>query len=236
VAAPTAPALPEGEDKTRAVRSMFDRIAPRYEAMNRILTFGLDAAWRRRTITSLGLAEGARILDLACGTGDLYRLAQAQGYEVIGADLSLGMLEAASSPLRGVEADGAHLPFATASFDGLTCGYALRNFTDLDATIAEMARVLRPGGRLSVIDVATPRSKVLRVGHGLWFKRAVPFIGGIFSDRDAYSYLPRSTAYLPPTEELRRRFVAAGFSAVNCHLLSGGISQLLVGTRAGLPR
>ena len=231
----SAPATPhpQGEEKTAAVRSMFDTIAPRYEFMNRVLTFGLDRAWRNRAIRSLALPAGSVVLDLACGTGDLTRLATAAGYQVVGADLSLGMLEASTKPLVGTEADAAHLPFGDASMDGLLCGYALRNFTDLDASISEMARVVRPGGRLSVLEVSAPSSKLLGLGHRMWFTKAVPLIGGLLSDRAAYQYLPRSTAYLPGPEELRRRFSAAGFSAVNITQLSGGISQLIVATRAG---
>ena len=126
---------------------MFDTIAPRYDLMNRLMTFGLDQAWRRGAVGSLALAEGALVLDLACGTGDLSRLARRRGYRVIGADLSAGMLAANGTSTPLVEADGSHLPFADGTFDGLVCGYALRNFTDLSATMAECARVLRAGGQ-----------------------------------------------------------------------------------------
>jgi demethylmenaquinone methyltransferase/2-methoxy-6-polyprenyl-1,4-benzoquinol methylase len=212
---------------------MFDAIAPRYELINKIITFGLDRRWRRATLDSLGLQRGARILDLACGTGDFSRMAASAGYVAIGADLSLGMLEAATSPLIAVEADAAFLPFARGSFDGVLCGYALRNFTDLDGVIAEMARVLRPGGRLAVIDVAAPDSRFLRFGYNLWFNRCVPFLGGLLSNKAAYHYLPRSTAYLPPREDLLSRFRVAGFSGVNHHLVFGGLSQRIQATKQG---
>ncbi len=233
-AAPTAP-LPTGEEKTARVRAMFDTIAPRYDLMNRLMTFGLDQAWRRGAVASLALPEDALVLDLACGTGDLSRLALRRGYRVVGADLSAGMLAAngASTPL--VEADGSRLPFADAAFDGLVCGYALRNFTDLAAALAECARVLRAGGRLAVLEVDAPTSRLWRAGYDAWFNRAVPALGGAISDREAYHYLPRSVAYLPRAPVLRRMLLEAGFSAVGIRPLAGGLSQLVVATRAGSP-
>lgn len=232
--ASTAPLL-TGEEKTARVRAMFDTIAPRYDLMNRIMTFGLDQAWRRGTVASLALPEDALVLDLACGTGDLSRLALRRGYRVVGADLSAGMLAAngASTPL--VEADGSRLPFGDGAFDGLVCGYALRNFTDLAATLSECARVLRAGGRLAVLEVDAPTSRLWRAGYDVWFNRAVPALGGAISDSEAYHYLPRSVAYLPPAPVLRRMLLGAGFSAVGIRPLAGGLSQLVVATRAGSP-
>ncbi len=227
--------LPTGEEKTARVRAMFDTIAPRYDLMNRLMTFGLDQAWRRGAVASLALPEDALVLDLACGTGDLSRLALRRGCRVVGADLSAGMLAAngASTPL--VEADGSRLPFADGAFDGLVCGYALRNFTDLAATLSECARVLRSGGRLAVLEVDAPTSRLWRAGYDVWFNRAVPALGGAISDREAYHYLPRSVAYLPPAPVLRRMLLQAGFSAVGIRPLAGGLSQLVVATRAGCP-
>jgi demethylmenaquinone methyltransferase / 2-methoxy-6-polyprenyl-1,4-benzoquinol methylase len=227
--------LPTGADKTVQVRAMFDTIAPRYDLVNRLMTFGLDQGWRRSTITALALPDGALVLDLACGTGDLSRLGRRKGYRMIGADLSAGMLAANASATPLVEADGSHLPFVDAAFDGLVCGYALRNFTDLAATLAEAARVLRPGGRLAVLEVDAPTSPLLRAGYDVWFTRAVPALGGALSDRKAYRYLPESVAYLPDAPTLRRLLLDAGFSAVGIRPLAGGLSQLVVATRAGAP-
>jgi demethylmenaquinone methyltransferase / 2-methoxy-6-polyprenyl-1,4-benzoquinol methylase len=214
---------------------MFDTIAPRYDLVNRVMTFGLDQRWRRTTVAALALPEGARVLDLACGTGDLSRAALRLDYRVVGADLSAGMLAANGATTPLVEADGRALPFATASFDGLVCGYALRNFTDLGATLSECARVLRAGGRLAVLEVDAPSSPVWRAGFDLWFTKAVPVLGGMLSDREAYRYLPESVAYLPPTPVLRRMLLDAGFAAVGVRPLAGGLSQLVVATRAGVP-
>ncbi len=215
---------------------MFDAIAPRYELVNRIITFGLDTQWRKTTLKSLGLPSGSRLLDLACGTGDFTRMATSAGFDVVGADLSLGMLSAAKGLERGVEADAAHLPFPSHAFDGLLCGYALRNFTDLDGAIAEMGRVLRPGGRLAILEVAAPKSRFLRFGYELWFNRCVPFLGGLLSDKQAYAYLPKSVAYLPEREELLDLFRKHGFSGVNHHVILGGLSQRISATKRGAPQ
>jgi len=226
--------LPTGEAKTARVRSMFDAIAPRYDLVNRVITLGMDQGWRRSTVEALALAPHALLLDLACGTGDLSQMARRRGYRVIGADLSWGML-AASKRGPVIQCDAARLPLASGSLDGVVCGYALRNFTDLAASLRESARVLRPGGRIAVLEVATPPKGLLRTGYRIWFERVVPLIGGFLSDPEAYRYLPRSTAYLPHEAELRRLFVEAGFSTVGRRLLYGGLSQLLTATRTGLP-
>lgn len=225
--------LPEPSEKTAVVRQMFDDIAPRYELVNRVMTFGLDARWRRRAVRLLALPRGSTVLDLACGTGDLSRTARSSGLRTFGADLSFGMLGASHEAGPLVQADAASLPIVDESVDGLICGYALRNFTDLPASLAEMARVIRPGGRLSIIEVAAPRRKVVLAGYRLWFERAVPVIGGLLSDRDAYRYLPASTAYLPEPDELREMLLGVGFSGVNHHLLNGGLSQIITATRRG---
>jgi demethylmenaquinone methyltransferase/2-methoxy-6-polyprenyl-1,4-benzoquinol methylase len=214
---------------------MFDAIAPRYDLVNRLMTFGLDQAWRRTTVGALALPSGSLLLDLACGTGDLTRLARSRGHRVIGADLSAGMLAANGTGAPLVQADGSRLPFPDGAFDGLVCGYALRNFTDLPATLRETARVLRPGGRVAILEVDAPTSPLLRAGYHVWFEKVVPVLGGALSDREAYDYLPRSTAYLPATPELRRLLMAAGYAAVGIRPLAGGLSQLVIATRSGEP-
>ena len=133
----------------------------------------------------------------------------------------------------GASPTGSQLPFADGAFDGLVCGYALRNFTDLAATLRESARALRPGGRLGVLEVDVPTSGVWRFGFDLWFNKAVPVLGGVLSDRTAYRYLPASVAYLPPSPVLRQMLLDAGFSAVGIRPLAGGLSQLILATRVG---
>lgn len=227
--------MPVGEEKTARVRSMFDAIAPRYDLINRLMTFGLDQAWRRDTLKALALPTGSRLLDLACGTGDLSKLATRQGYRVVGADLSLGMLAANRAAVPLVQSDSTRLPFNEGAFDGLVCGYALRNFTELAQAFDEMARVVRPGGRLAILEVDAPTSPLLKAGYSVWFDRVVPLIGSALSDREAYHYLPRSVAYLPPAPTMRRMLLEAGFSGVGVRPLAGGLSQLIFATRAGLP-
>lgn len=226
--------LPTGPEKTARVRAMFDSIAPRYDFVNKMITFGLDGRWRRRTVAALGLPSQSVILDLACGTGALSEVARRCNFSVLGADLSLGMLQSRTDHLPAIQADARSLGVRSHSVDGVVCSYALRNFTDLEASLAEAARVIRPGGRIAILEVDTPTSPLLRLGHRLWFRRAVPCIGGLLSDRSAYRYLPRSTAYLPSNDELRTLLVRVGFSCVNRHILLGGASQILTATRIGL--
>ena len=228
---PTQP-LPEGEAKATTVRSMFDAIAPRYDLVNRIMTFRLDVRWRRRTVRRLDLPDGSVVLDLACGTGDLCRDLERAGLAPIGMDLSWGMLAAARTSAPLVHGDALHLPVADGAADGVTCGFALRNLTGLEPFFAELARALRPGGRIAILEVDSPPNPLLRLGHGLYFGRVVPFIGGLLSDRDAYRYLPRSVAYLPSEEDLLATIASAGFVGVAKERCSGGIAQLLTATRA----
>lgn len=224
--------LPQGEHKRAAVRAMFDAIAPRYDLVNRLMTFGLDMPWRRRTVRLLGLAPGSVVGDLACGTGDLARLCQAAGHRVVGLDLSAGMLAAARTAAPLVLGDAASLPLAGGSLDGVVSGFALRNFADLDRVLAETARVVRPWGRLALLEVDTPANPVLAGGHRIWFRHAVPRLGGALSDGPAYRYLPRSVAYLPPRADLLRRIERAGFTTVEHHGLAGGVAQVLTATRS----
>jgi demethylmenaquinone methyltransferase/2-methoxy-6-polyprenyl-1,4-benzoquinol methylase len=226
-------ALPEPDEKAAAVDAMFDSIAPRYDRLNRILTLGLDRAWRRTAVETLGLHAGARVLDVACGTGDLCREASAAGGWVVGLDRSAGMLAAADAsgaPGSFVRGDGLALPVRTGAFDGITCGFALRNVVALEPLFSEFARALKPGGRVAILEVAEPERAVFRAGHRVYFRHVVPFVGGLLSDRAAYRYLPDSTAYLPPPAELTRLLAAAGFAPVTRRLLGLGAAQLLCGT------
>ena len=223
--------LPEGDDKAAAVRSMFDAIAPRYDLVNRIMTFRMDVGWRRRAVHRLALAPRSTVADLACGTGDLCRELARQGIDPIGIDLSFGMLAAGTSGAAVVEADALVLPLADAAVDGATCGFALRNLVALEPFFAELARVVRPGGRIALLEVAQPDNAVMRWGHGIYFGKIVPRIGGALSDPTAYRYLPKSVAYLPEPPVLVDQLRRAGFADAERQLLSGGIAQLLVATR-----
>ncbi|MDQ6784388.1 MAG: ubiquinone/menaquinone biosynthesis methyltransferase [Actinomycetota bacterium] len=227
----TAPPLPTGDAKASAVRSMFDRIAPRYDLVNRLMTFGMDRSWRRQAVASLTVDVGATVIDVACGTGDLCRVLARAGYRPVGIDVSAGMLAHARTSAPLVHGDGLCLPFADGKVDGAVSGFALRNFVALDPLLDELARVLRRGGRIALLDVATPANPAVRAGHAVYFGRVVPRIGGLLSDGAAYRYLPQSVAYLPPVADLLDLVRAAGFEAVERRLLSGGISQLITATR-----
>jgi demethylmenaquinone methyltransferase/2-methoxy-6-polyprenyl-1,4-benzoquinol methylase len=223
--------LPQGADKVVAVRRMFDTIAPRYDRLNRIISLGLDTRWRRRAVADLGLPGGSRVLDLASGTGDLCIDLAGAGLVPVSVDLSFGMLAADRSGAPLVQADILRLPVPDASVDGVTCGFALRNLLDLGAFFDELARVVRPGGRVALLDVSTPRNPVMRWGNGIYFGKVVPAIGGLLSDGAAYRYLPKSVAYLPSPVEMVGRLRRAGFADADQVQLSGGLTQLLTGTR-----
>jgi len=210
---------------------MFDRISTRYDLVNRVMTFGMDVGWRRRAVRELRLPGGALVVDLACGTGDLCDELLTGGYRAVGFDFSHGMLRNARTSAPLVEADALRLPLADDSVDGATCGFALRNVTEVTALFAETARVLRPGGRVAFLETSEPDGRLLRAGHAVYFKRIVPLIGGALSDREAYRYLPRSMAYLPEPARLLSMLADASFAGIERIALGGGVAQLLVGTR-----
>lgn len=222
--------LPQGDDKRYAVQRLFDAISPRYDLVNRLMTFGMDVGWRRTAVTSLRLPGRALVADLACGTGDFCRELERNGYRTIGFDFSHGMLVNARTDATLAEADILQLPLADGSLDGVTCGFALRNVVSLGGFLRELGRVVRPGGRVALLDASKPDNRLLRAGHGVYFNRVVPMIGGTISSKAAYAYLPRSMAYLPPPGEMVSMLRDAGFPDADRRQLSGGLTQLLVGT------
>jgi demethylmenaquinone methyltransferase/2-methoxy-6-polyprenyl-1,4-benzoquinol methylase len=231
----SAARLPAEAEKRATVRAMFDRIAPRYDLLNRLLTGGLDQRWRRALLAAANVGPGDRVVDLACGTGDLATLARARGAAVIGVDFSREMLRAARRGGAGapfVQADAQALPLASGIASVVTCGFALRNFVSLPAVLGECARVLRTGGRLALLEVDRPQLGVVRAGHSLYFDRVVPRIGALLSDRAAYRYLPDSTQYLPAEPELLALIERAGFARPAKRRLLLGAVQLLIAERA----
>ncbi len=223
--------LPQGVEKVVAVQEMFDAIAPRYNFVNRLMTFGLDRKWRDRTVKSLHLPSGSRVLDLASGTGDLCIDLQNNGYIPLSIDLSLGMLRADRSGSPRSQADIQKLPFPNACVDGIVCGFALRNLENLKIFFSEIARVTRFKGRVALLDVSIPTNRFVRFGNSIYFGKVVPLIGGLFSDRAAYKYLPRSLAYLPKPEIIVEMLEQSGFTDVKHEQLSGGLTQLFSATR-----
>ena len=229
--------LPTGDEKRVRVRDMFDRIAPRYDALNRVMSVGMDQRWRRHALEKIAVGKGDLVVDLACGTGDFCELVEQRGAEVIGVDFALQMLRQGHQrglDFRAVQADGEWLPFRSASVDVVTCGFALRNFVSLKAVLREIARILKPGGRTALIDVDRPTFGPIRFAHSLYFDHLVPLVGGIVSDRKAYRYLPQSTAYLPPPDELRAMLSSVGFLEVRRESLFMGSAQILTGVRGPL--
>ena len=212
---------------------MFDRIAPVYDAMNRVMTGGLDRRWRRITVEQ-AVRGGDRVLDACCGTGDLAIAARRHGAgSVVGLDFSEQMLERArrkAPELDWVQGDALALPFEDASFDAATVGFGIRNVDDLEAGLGELQRVLRPGGRLAILEITTPRG-VLAPFYRVWFDRIVPLLGRVLPGGDAYTYLPASVRRFPVPEELSRLLEAQGFGGVRFRLFAGGIVALHVGER-----
>ena len=224
--------LPVGEAKVAAVRDMFDAIAPRYDMVNRIMTFRLDVRWRKLAIRSLQLPLGSTVLYLASGTGDMCIDLRNAGLTPLSIDLSFGMLAADHSNAPRAQADILRLPFPDSSVDGVTCGFALRNLLDLPTFFSEIARVTRKGGRIALLDVGVPTNPIIRFGNGIYFGKIVPRIGGMLSNRAAYNYLPKSVAYLPSPNVLIEQLRAAGFAYATHQQLSGGLTQLMLATKS----
>jgi len=216
-----------------AVRRMFDRIAPVYDAMNRTMTAGLDRRWRRLTAEAV-VRPGDRVLDACCGTGDLAIAARAVGGDVTGLDFSDRMLERArrkAPALEWVRGDLLALPFADASFDAATVGFGVRNVADLGLALRELRRVLRPGGRLGILEITRPRGP-LALFYRFWFDGVVPLLGKLLPGGSAYTYLPASVRRFPGPEELAELMRAEGFGDVRFRLLAGGIVAIHTGAAA----
>jgi demethylmenaquinone methyltransferase/2-methoxy-6-polyprenyl-1,4-benzoquinol methylase len=219
-----------GRLPAEGVRRMFDRIAPVYDVMNRVMTAGLDRRWRRITVDET-VRPGDRVLDACCGTGDLAIAARAHGADVVGLDFSERMLERArrkAPAIEFVQGDVLALPFDAASFDAATVGFGVRNVDDLEAGLRELRRVLRDGGRLGILEITTPRG-ALAPFYRVWFDRVVPLLGKVLPGGSAYTYLPASVRRFPAPDALAQLLEANGFSDVRYRTFAGGIVALHVG-------
>ena len=215
------------------VRTMFDRIAPVYDVMNRVMTAGLDQRWRRITAAAV-VAKGNKVLDACCGTGDLAVADVRAGGTVTGLDFSPRMLERArkkSDAVTWLEGDLLALPFEDGSFDASTVGFGVRNVVDLERGLGELARVLAAGGRVGILEITQPRG-VLAPFYRVWFDRIVPLLGKVLKGGAAYSYLPASVRRFPGPDELASLLERAGFGDVEYRTFAGGIVALHTGTRA----
>ncbi len=209
---------------------MFDRIAPRYDLMNRLMTAGLDGVWRREAARAV-VRPGDRVLDLCCGTGDLALAGREAGGDVTAVDFSGPMLERArpkSSEITWLEADALHLPVDDDSFDAVTIGFGLRNMASAEQGLAEMRRVLKPGGRLAVLDVTRPRG-LLAPFYKIWFDALIPAVGKLLPGGAAFTYLPASVRRFPEPRGLARLMDEAGFERIRWRLFAGGIVALHTG-------
>ena len=215
---------------------MFDRIAGVYDVMNSVMTAGLHHRWRERAVDLARVGHGSRALDVATGTGDLAIALAARGAEVVGSDFSEGMLERArgkSPDVRWEQANALELPYERDSFDAATVGFGARNFSDLAGGLAEMVRVVRPGGRVVVLEITTPTRPPLSTFFSLWFDRVVPLLGRVTGENQAYSYLPSSVKRFPAPAELGALMARSGLTDVRWILTAGGIIALHSGTVDG---
>jgi demethylmenaquinone methyltransferase/2-methoxy-6-polyprenyl-1,4-benzoquinol methylase len=212
---------------------MFDRIAGVYDAMNSVMTAGLHHRWRERAADLARVGPGTRALDVATGTGDLAIALARRGSDVVGSDFSEGMLERArakSTAVRWEQANALALPYDDNAFDAATVGFGARNFSDLDRGLAEMTRVVKPGGRVVILEITTPTKPPLSTFFSLWFDRIVPMLGRVTGEDQAYSYLPSSVKRFPGPRDLGSAMVGAGLGDVRWILTAGGIIALHSGT------
>jgi demethylmenaquinone methyltransferase / 2-methoxy-6-polyprenyl-1,4-benzoquinol methylase len=215
------------------VEAMFDRIASVYDLMNSVMTAGMHQRWRERTADLARVGPGSRALDVATGTGDLAIALAARGADVVGVDFAEKMLEIARRKAPGLKfraGNALALEFPDDSFDAATVGFGARNFDDLDRGLAEMARVVKPGGRVVVLEITTPQRPPLSWFFRMWFDTVVPLIGRVAGDPDAYDYLPSSVRRFPGPRDLAARMAAAGMTDVRWLLTAGGIIAIHSGT------
>ncbi|MFT4974121.1 MAG: demethylmenaquinone methyltransferase/2-methoxy-6-polyprenyl-1,4-benzoquinol methylase [Myxococcota bacterium] len=232
---------PEGEQRVQ-VWQMFDRIAPTYDLVNRLLSFNLDVRWRREVHGHLPPGDALRLLDLATGTGDQVIAMTRAGRitDAVGMDMSAGMLEVgrqkvAAAGLSDViameEGDATALPYEDASFDAITISFGIRNVVHVDRALSEMRRILRPGGRAVILEFSLPKNPIVRAGHLFYLRYILPLVGGLVSgDRSAYRYLNTTIEAFPYGDAFTAKMRAAGFEQADAHPVTFGIATIYVGT------
>lgn len=231
-------------EKGRGIRDMFDKIAPRYDLLNRLLSLGIDQRWRRFAVGQLNIPKQGKVLDIATGTGDVALEVGRQtddSVRIVGSDFTQGMLvlgkeKISESPYRDrivlVNAPCEEMPHPGGIFDGITIAFGIRNVVDRQKGLCEMSRVLKPGGRAVILEFATPRNRLFRAIYFFYFLKVLPWLGGLISQRSAYQYLPDSVLEFPEREEFAAMMEEAGFVDVKVHDLTGGIAAVHVGTKA----
>lgn len=234
--------MPERQlNKSReAISSMFDSIAPVYDRLNHLLSFGIDRSWRRRLVRAVSsfcaLRGGeVKVLDMACGTGDVSIALRRKGLDVVGADISENMLALARKKAPGIDfryGDASELPFADESFDAVTIAFGIRNFDKRAQCIRELHRVLKDGGMLAIAEFSIPRNRLWRGIYTLYFKNILPAVGRLISKQAyAYSYLPESSFDFPAPEKFRAELSEGGFRDVTARSMTGGVSCLYIGRK-----
>ncbi len=235
--------MAEITDKGRGIRDMFQTIAPRYDFLNRLLSLGIDRYWRSFAVGQLSIPEGGKVLDIATGTGDVaLRVAATtpDSVAIVGEDFTQGMLVLGKEKIRNspfadritlVNAPCESIPHPDNLFDGITIAFGIRNVVDREAGLSEMCRVLKPGGKAVILEFSTPRSRFFGALYQFYFRQLLPFIGGLFSKRSAYQYLPDSVLEFPSRDTFSSMMRDAGFSETEYYDLTFGIVTVYVGTK-----
>lgn len=230
-------------DKGRGIREMFDTIAPRYDLLNRLLSLGIDRRWRAFAVRQLQIPEGGRVLDVATGTGDValeIATRTPDSVRIVGEDLTQGMLRIGQEKIAAsafahriflVNAPCEAMPHPGSVFDGVTIAFGIRNVVDRLAGLQEMVRVLKPGGRAVILEFSNPRSRLFKALYYFYFRRVLPFIGGLLSKRSAYQYLPDSVLEFPDQQTFKGMMAEAGFTDLRHFDLTFGIATVYVGVR-----
>jgi demethylmenaquinone methyltransferase/2-methoxy-6-polyprenyl-1,4-benzoquinol methylase len=226
--------LPSPNTKRKFVKQMFDDTADKYDRTNAVITLGLDTSWRKRSIKLLECQKDDLILDVASGTGDLCNILLKKGMNPISMDFSEGMLMKSITTAPRVQGDALQMPFFDNTFNGVTCGFSLRNFTDIETYFKSCARVLKPKGRLMAVDATTPSNPIVKFFHAIWFRGVIPILGKLSgSSKEAYRYLPLSTAYLPDDQTIIGMLEKSEFEDIEIKKFMLGSVICITATRKG---